>query len=55
MKNKTSCRVKCCFHCTKVATCPAKCGEPTDKDCVGVPYNDCPNFVKIAEKEDDKI
>jgi hypothetical protein len=44
-KNNTTCKEKCCFKCQRSVDCPHKCGEATDKDCVGVAYNDCPNFL----------
>jgi hypothetical protein len=50
MKNKTNCKNKCCFDCEKSnilnTPCKYKCGESTNNNCVGVPYNDCPNFVR---------
>jgi hypothetical protein len=57
MKNKTNCKDKCCFDCEKsnilaATPCQYKCGEVTNNNCIGVMYNDCPNFVrKQGEKE----
>jgi len=51
MKNKTNCKDKCCFDCEKsniltATPCQYKCGEVTNNSCIGVMYNDCPNFVR---------
>lgn len=56
--NKTTCKEKCCFNCQKFDACRSKdmaCGEPTNKDCVGVIDNNCPNFIKKEEKAESTI
>ena len=54
MKSVITCICKCCFNCSNLEDCRQKglaCGESTNKDCVGIVDNDCPNFIEIKKEE----